>query len=113
MHCRRCDFNKDSHLDVIVCYFLNDIIDILFLVLLMVHFQLKPFYPRVLQPGRVPGTRPDPDMGPGTNSPGRAGCRVLTCRVGSGAGYEKNFRVGSGSHHIPGPDPATSQHFEN
>jgi hypothetical protein len=45
VHCRRYHLNKDSHLDVIVCYFLNDILDILFLVLLMVHFQVKPFYP--------------------------------------------------------------------
>ncbi len=52
-------------------------------------------------------------MDPGTNSPGRAGYRAQTCQVGSGAGYENRFRVGSGSHHTPGPDPGTSQHFEN
>jgi hypothetical protein len=48
---------------------------------------------RVLQPGRVPGTPPDPDMGPGIDLPGRV------------PGTKKKFGSDPGIMIRPGPDP--------
>ena len=52
---------------------------------------------RVLQTGRVPGTRPDPEPGPGKIR-----------RVGSGTGCEKKIRFGCEYNCIPGPGPVSS-----